>query len=211
MQRPNASAARAFARLRHDGAEEFDSLGRLAGRLGEKKEVQEDLQGTIGGFGVDVVPSEDGGWSLEASLPGRRLPFREHAFTQFCGRIGFPPSVLERCPLPLAKENVSYFSFLSREEPALVRTEEGEVRAFLSGDNRKVDHLEVVHKLLEANLPWEVNYAGLSPKRMFVLATEPESKWPGPDGSELSHCTLVGNSETGEGSFFAQDLWYDTI
>lgn len=27
----------------------------------------------------------------------------------------------------------------------------------------------------------------------------------------LNHCTLVGNSETGEGTFFAQDLWFDHI
>jgi len=100
---------------------------------------------------------------------------------------------------------------LHASDKVLFRAEGDDVRAVLGAGYREVDHTEVVSAFLKSKLEYEVNFAGLTPKRMFLLAIEPKSKFKGPDGSEMSHGTYVGNSETGDGSFFAADFFYDYI
>ncbi len=206
------TAARAFARMKRDEAEEFESMEQLGAHLEQKAETQADYTTTLIGSRPSIERADDGvAWSAGLTINDKRYPFREHAFSQFSSAIGIPASMLTRCPEVLARDNVMFFATLGATDKRFVRTEGGDVRAFLGGGYTAIDHKEIVESFLRSDMDWDVNFAGVTPKRMFILAIEPDSKFEGPDGSEMSHCTLVGNSETGEGSFFAQDLWYDYI
>lgn len=210
-------ANRAFAQFKADGAEEFETLGALGARLKALKAIQSDVR--IGLW--DAKPMIKAGatskdpWGLRVDLPigeyGGNLDFRESAFGQFCQVIGFPAETLTRCPRELAELNLMHFSMLSGQEKLLFRTEGEDVRAVLSAGYREVDHLEVVEAFTSSSFNYKVNYAGLTSKKMFVLAIEDSQEFEGPDGSVMKHGTYVGNSETGDGSFFAADFFYDRI
>lgn len=209
----NTTAARAFSNMKADSAEEFDSLGKFAGRLGDLAKTQKDITCVLGDVNPRVVPDPKSSlkWSAAGQAGKRKAPFRQHAFEQLCGIIGFPAKTMQKCPFNLAEQNLAFFMQLEGDKKVLLRTEGGEIRALLGSGYKVVGHLEIVRRLMESGVPFQINYAAFSAKRMFVLLEDPDSKYKGPDGSEMSHCTLVGNSETGEGSFFAQDLWYDYI
>lgn len=214
----NSTAAKAFSRMKADACEEFADMKSLWQRLADLKKVQVDQEMDMADVQVTVERPEDAGkewngmdWILTAGLERGQKGFTEHAFGQFCQSISFPQSVLMRCPMHLAQSNVTFFSMASQEKRVLLRMQEKNIRAWLSQNYQAVDHHEIVGRLMESGVKWDVNFAGLTPKRMFILGVDPDAKWDGPDGSKLNHCTLVGNSETGEGTFFAQDLWFDHV
>jgi hypothetical protein len=210
----NSTAARAFARMNADEAQTFKDMPSLWKELSDLKNRQRDQRGTLEAFRPSVEVAQDKTWSLKAMEPGtdaNALAFRERAFDQFCQTIDFPSRTLTACPGELASQSVAYFSFASGGKGSFVRMEDNQIRAWLSDKYEAVNHGEIVSRLMESGVRWNVNFAGLTPKRMFILGVDPDTKWDGPDGSKLSHCTLVGNSETGEGTFFAQDLWFDHI
>lgn len=208
--------ASAYAEMLEDESAEFDSLQSLAAELRKRGSKQRDIKGKLIENLPEVVPSQpqDPGsakWKLVMKDKDRAYTFGSHAFDQFAYKIGFPPKTLEKCPIGLAQTNVAFFSLGQGTEDFFTRLEGDKVRAFLGKGYVPVNHVEITDRLQESGRKWETNYAGLSPKRMFVLLLDPETKFKGPDGSELSHCTMVGNSETGEGSFWACDLWYDYV
>lgn len=212
--RVHGVANRAFAQFKADQAEEFETIGALGDRLKALRRIQSDhkteLWDSSPKIDIESGRSEDP-WGLSISVGDRRRVFRESAFDQFCSTIGFPSDTLTKCPMDLARLNLAHFSMLHATDKVLVRTEGDEVRAVLSQGYQELDHIEIVSAFLASSFNYEVNYAGLTPKKMFLLAIEPESKFQGPDGSEMSHGTYVGNSETGDGSFFACDFFYDYI
>ena len=207
------TASRAYLSLTSVGAEEFKSVAELGTHLKDLAKIQKDHSLTLWDARPTVIPSGEGykTWGLRSRIDGKQYGYRDHAYDQLCQRIGFPADTLAKCPPDLAELNVNYFSALKATDGMLFRTEGDQIRAVLSKDYRAVNHLELVESFLRSEFNWDVDYAGLTSKRMFMLATEPDSKFDGPDGSRLSRCTFVGNSETGEGGFFAQDLWYDYI
>jgi hypothetical protein len=213
----NPIAARAYAALQADGAEEFKDLPSLATKLSSLKKIQKDHRLKLWDLNATVVENDverPGGiksWSLEAKIGKSGFAFREHAYDQLCARIKFPADTLAKCPRDLADQNLSYFSLLAQDDKLLVKTEGEAIRAVLSERYETVEHLEIVKEILGSEFDFDVNYAGLTAKRMFVLAIDKNSRFDGPDGSKLQRCTLVGNSETGEGSFFAQDLLFDHV
>lgn len=218
-QRVHGVASRAFASFKADGAEEFETIAALAERLAALKKIQEDVPCDLWDAKpkITVETGKRGDpWGLSVALKTERhgvcpFTFRESAFDQFCSTIGFPSDTLTRCPLELAQQNLAHFSMLSSEKKLLFRTEGDDVRAVLSGGYREVDHLEVTEAFLKSKFRYSVNYAGLTPRKMFLLAIEDTDKFEGPDGSIMRHGTYVGNSETGDGSFFAADFFYDYI
>lgn len=212
--RVHGVANRAYAQFQADHAEEFPTIAALGERLRVLKKIQHDHTQTLWSTTprIAVESGKDGDpWGLSMTLGGRYHTFRESAFDQFCGHLGFPADTLTKCPLELARQNLTHFSMLHCDDKLLLRTEGDEVRAVLSGGYRELDHVEIVSAFLSSRFEYEVNYAGLTPKKMFLLAIEPESKFEGPDGSVMSHGTYVGNSETGDGSYFAADFFYDYI
>lgn len=215
--RVHSVASRAFAQFQAEGAEEFGTIAALGERLKGLRAIQADHQTTVWDALPRIEETGDNQWRMileGIGTPAKRgegFRFRESAFDQFCSTIGFPSDTLTKCPTDLAKQNLAHFSMLHCSDKLLVRTEGEEVRAVLSGNYKELDHIEIVSAFLASKFDYEVNYAGLTPKKMFLLAIEPESKFEGPDGSEMSHGTYVGNSETGDGSFFACDFFYDYI
>lgn len=210
MTEVRGEAAHGFAHLMANPSETFEGPGQMAGRLRELKATQEDKIGPLDDMGIKVIAGDEPmKWKIIGGENG--MPFRERAFSQFGGLIGFPSRVLQKCPVDLAKGNVNYFLTLEGDKKVRMRTEGSEVRAFVSDKYVPVDHLEIVERMIEASGRLEVNFAGYSQSRMYALVIDPDSKFDGPDGSVLSHCTFIGNSETGESSFEALDLWFDSI
>lgn len=213
--RVHGVANRAFAQFKAEGAEEFDTIAALGERLKALHAIQQDHATTVWDSMPKIEETGDGQWQMRLTGLGAKVnepfTFRESAFDQFCSSIGFPSDTLTKCPTDLAKLNLAHFGMLHSADKLLVRTEGDEVRAVLSGGYRELDHIEIVSAFLSSKFEYEVNYAGLTPKKMFLLAIEPDSKFDGPDGSVMSHGTYVGNSETGDGSFFACDFFYDYI
>ena len=209
----NMVASRAFMALRAEGAEEFKTLPDLAGKLDALSKIQKDFTEILWGMRprVEAVDETASSWRLVSRLKGSEYLFREHAYEQYAARIGFPADTLTKCPMALAEQNLNWFGALKAEDKLFVRTEGDAIRAVLSEGYREVSHREIVGGFIGSSLPYEVNWAGLTPKRMFILAVDPQTKWDGPDGSQLNHCTFIGNSETGEGRMFGGDLWYDRI
>ena len=203
------TAQRAYLSLVADGAREWKTLAAMAADLRELKSRQKDHRATLMKARPKVVATADNEWRLEVELGGKSHVFREHAFEQFARQIGFPPTLLPRCPENLARENIGYFTFLG-DRDVLWRAEGSEIRAVLSPEYVPVSHIEIVDRFNESGKKYDVNWAGVTEKRMFILAIDSD-KFNGPDGSRLSHCTLVGNSETGEGTFFGKDLLFDHI
>lgn len=212
--RVHGVANRAFAQFKADHAEEFETIGALGDRLKALRKIQADYKTELWDATprIDIESGKAGDpWGLSINVGEKRHVFRESAFDQFCGVIGFPSDTLTKCPMDLARLNLAHFSMLHASDKILVRAEGDEVRAILSQGYQELDHIEIVSAFLSSKFDYEVNYAGLTPKKMFLLAIEPESKFEGPDGSVMSHGTYVGNSETGDGSFFAADFFYDYI
>ena len=211
----HSKASHAFMRMQFDKAEEFSTLMAFAAKLDELHRVQEDKSTSLWKLKPMVTPIDKDdpmqGWELKVVVNDRQMEFREHAFSQYASFLGFPGDVLAKCPSKLAADNLKHFTFLKGDEPVFVRTEAGDVRAFLGGAYKAVDHREVIDAFLRSKLTYDVNYAGLTAKRMFMVAIEPSSKFEGPDGSVMHHGTYVGNSETGEGGFWGCDFFYDYI
>ena len=208
--RNDVRSSQAYMSLKRDEAEEFDTLPALATKLGQLGKTQKDHRMELSDLTPKIeVGADMSSWSLTSLVAGKPYDYRQHSIAQYCSEIGFPSRILERCPAVLARMNLAQFSMLNAEKKLLVRTEGGDIRAVLSGSYKSVNHIEITNRVMKSGLPWDVNFAGLSAKRMFMLLLDPTEKFDGPDGSQLSHCTYIGNSETGEGSYFAADLWYD--
>jgi hypothetical protein len=213
LETVDSSAAVGFAKLHNSEAEFFDKLGTMAARLRELKQIQSDKLGRLDRMKIKMTTEDPAQleWTVEA-LGGMKL--RELAFRQLCNRIGFPPQTLTKCPMPLAIGNLNYFMAMHGSKGHRFRLEGNEVRAIVTDVYEPVSHLEIIERLQQSGVNLKVDgdgFAGFSDSAMYALCLDPDSKFDGPDGSILSHATVVANSETGQMSYSASDLWYDHI
>lgn len=208
-------ASRGFMELLTVKAQVFENIGLFAGHLSDLARHQRDKDVSWDDIEPVVADTDRLHWEPRLTVGKKRHRMREHAFGQFCSMLGFPARVLAKCPPDLARQNLNHFFMTQQLEEKRkdmkLRFEREVVRAIVSKRYVAVSHKEIVDRVQQADWKLETNYAGATEARMHMLILDPTDKFDGPDGSEMSHCTYVTNSETGEGCFEAVDLWYDFI
>jgi hypothetical protein len=210
MKRLDSTANRAWASFKAVNAEEFKSVEDLSARLRGLQKIQSDHNTTIEAAAPHVAIDEQGKWSIDAKGSRGRLFLRERAFEQLFGLMDFRSSEALKLPGQIASDALAYFTLLNGQKKIKIRQEGDAARAIVGPDYVPVSHAEIVDIVKQDFEGRDVNFAALTDKRMFVML-EGDKRMKGPDGSELVHGLYVGNSETGEGSYFASDFFCDCI
>jgi hypothetical protein len=134
------------------------------------------------------------------------LKVLRHAHHQIANRLGIPWKFYERLQgeLPvLLDENVNRL-FRHRPERRMVRTLDGNARAFLSDSYRRLDNAELARVLIPilGDIP-DVQFrsCALTDERLYIKATAPRVTGQVKVGEEVCAGVFISNSEVGSGSF----------
>lgn len=143
------------------------------------------------------------------------FPVNQHAHEQIGAHLAIPRKFYERLqashPDLLENNVVSLF----QREPArrMVRTLDGNARAFLSDVYRRLDNFELLDRavlpaLAENGDGMQVFSCGLTDRRLYLKVVFPELRLTVKDGDELSPGIAISNSETGEGGLNVEPFVY---
>ena len=145
------------------------------------------------------------------------FPIRDTAHRQIGERLGIPAKYYDRCrseaPSLLAQQVNHWFD--KEPQARMVRTLDGEARAFLSDRYRPLDH----NDLLEAVLPkvvesgCELASCEVTDRRLYVKAIAPgiEAEIPNRVGDIVQAGLVVQNSEIGMGALSVYPLVYRLV
>ena len=161
-----------------------------------------------GGHGPRLVVEGEGDYGIT-----------DHAYRQIGERIGIPARYYDRMlsEAPhLLEENVNHW-FEHKPERRMVRTLDGDTRAFLSERYRPLDNHDPAEAVLPAlnNSGAEVHSCEITPSRMYVkgvvqalqVAVPPPDNGHGPGyghGVLVSPGIVISNSEIGQGALAIQ-------
>lgn len=159
-----------------------------------------------------------GGGPPELHLPEGHgeFPLTEHAQRQLADRIGIPFKLWDRfrsAHPDLLDHNVNT---LFRREPArrMVRTLDGQARAFLSDRYRRLDYQELSHAVFPilAGIPdVQIASAQITEQRMYIKAVAPRVQAEVKKGDVVQAGVVISNSEVGSGALKVQPLIYRLV
>lgn len=186
----------------------------FASELQRQREAKQDYIADT--RNLEFRPSDEGGVRLHG-LPDGDLGVRPTAHGQFANRLGVPKKYYDRMNTDapdLLAENLNHWL---KKEPAkrLIRTMDGNVRAFLSDRYRTLDNAEYAESILPVvtELGATIESAQITESKMFIKVTQPGMEEilmrPGAEMG-VGHDTfdrviaaaIFGNSEIGMGTIF---------
>lgn len=197
------------------------SLTQLATELERQKTVKRDFMANT--TDIRVIPNEDSPTKLSLEV-GRTnseiFPIKQHAIRQVGSRLNIPAVYVDRLAEShpdLLAHNINTL-FEREPETRMIRTLDGNVRAFLSDKYRPLDNFDfaeaVLPKLIALNA--EVSSCDITETRMYIKAIIPgcerevkaEGTFMGDGGNNQIHILKPGiclsNSEVGSGSMSVQ-------
>ncbi len=130
--------------------------------------------------------------------------------------LGIPASYYDRCRETYPELLVENVNTLMRREPArrMLRTLNGDARAFLSDRYRRLDNIDI----LEATLPVIGEMPGaqfesceITESRMYVKILNPRVEAEVVPGDIVQAGIIISNSEVGQGSVMIQPLVYRLV
>jgi hypothetical protein len=197
------------------------SLTQLAEELERQKSAKRDFMANT--TDVRVLPNEDSPTKLSLEV-GRTnsetFPINQHAVRQVGSRLNIPATYVDRLAQShpdLLAHNINTL-FEREPETRMIRTLDGNVRAFLSDRFRPLDNFDfaeaVLPKLISLNA--QVSSCDITESRMYIKAIIPgverevkkEGTFMGDGGHNQIHILKPGiclsNSEVGAGSMSVQ-------
>ena len=153
--------------------------------------------------------------ALELSIGDNSEAFAvdRHTSTQIATHAGIPQKYYDRMPADLRAVNVNHWL---RQEPAqrMVRTLDGNARAFLSDRYRTLDNFDLataVLPVLQEQPDMQVISCELTDARMYIKALFPRIVGELAVGDEVQSGVVISNSEIGKGSLRVEPLIYRLV
>jgi hypothetical protein len=139
-----------------------------------------------------------------------------HAHRQIGDRLGIPGKYMDRMreeAPQLMADNVNHW-FQEAPERRLVRTLDGDVRAFLSDRYHRIDNFDVAETVLPvlSEIPdLRVVSCEVTESRMYLKAVTPRIAGEVTKGDEVQAGVMITNSEIGRGSLSVTPLVYRLV
>lgn len=139
------------------------------------------------------------------------FPVRDIAHEQIAGRLQIPQKYYDRMRVEsptLLTQNVNHW-FKEKPEHRMVRTLDGEARAFLSNRYRPIENYDIGRVTVETLLGMKatVESAEITDRRMYIKAFAPALTTKIPKvGDVVSAGIIVTNSEVGQGAFKVEPM-----
>jgi hypothetical protein len=198
--------------------ERFGSLGSMLRYAKQKREIARVAKISFDKFGVEA---HDG--NVVLTKGSKHIGFTNWAFTQYCARVGAPPSFLSKLPAENAVADLRYMLKnnldVNKDYKVLFnQTDEGHtVRAFNGTKYSRVWDYQIVERLTELLAKgWDVPPAyGGSPsglycgdRDMFAFMVNDKNRIKDGTDEGLAHGFFCGNSEVGAASYWITTFLY---
>ncbi len=141
------------------------------------------------------------------------FPVRQNAHRQIADWSGIPQKYYDRMPVDLRAVNVNHW-MKNDSSQRMVRTMDGEVRAFMSDRYRVLDNLdlaEAVLPILQTVPEMQIVSTELTESRMYIKALFPRIEGEVSVGDPVQSGVVISNSEIGKGSLRVEPLVYRLI
>jgi hypothetical protein len=137
------------------------------------------------------------------------------AHRQIGERVGIPAKYYDKMAASsprLLAENVNHW-FYNNPEKRMIRTMDGNVRAFLSDSYRPLDNYELAQSILPilSDMKAEVQSCEVTDNRMYLKCVTPRLTESVDVGDEVQAGICISNSEIGLGSLKVEPLIYRLI
>ena len=207
-----------------------ESLAELASEVQRQTEAKRDFKGSVRVFDLDVPYHQNGELivdppQLTVSEHGT-FPVNEWARKQLAQRMDVPVKYAETLyseyPELYAKTFRHLFAHKTNKQSrgqrppqALVRTLDGECRAFLGAGYRPLDNYELCEAILptlrDSQLDLQIASCDITQTKLYIKATTPEIRGEIKAGDTVQAGVVISNSEVGAGSISVQYLLYRCV
>lgn len=190
------------------------SLTELANEIQRQSETKRDF-----GVGTSqlMVETKDGSTNLAIEgMPGERFGISNHCHGQIASRLNYPKKFYDH----LRNDHSELFDHtvnqLFRLEPErrMIRTLDGDARAFLSNRYRRIDNLEVaeaVLPVLQGAAEMTIASCEVTTRRLYIKAIFPKTEMEVKVGDPVQAGVVISNSEIGAGRFMVESLVYRLV
>ena len=158
----------------------------------------------------------DGSISVDAEVV-ETFATTEHTHGQIAQRLSIPTKYYRRMQAEspqLLAQNVNHW-FQANPEPRMIRTLEGNARAFLSNRYRRVDNMAIAETVLpvigEFGEGLKIASIGLTDSRLYIKVVNERMQLDVKVGDPVQAGVIVSNSEIGLGSIRIEPLVFRLI
>jgi hypothetical protein len=182
----------------------------------ELERLQESKRDFIAHTGkLEVVVDSNNKLRVAGLTGGTPFPIRRTANVQFAQRNGIPQRYFDRMvedAPELAAANLNHWLH-AEPEKRMVRTVEGEVRAFLSDRYRPLDNYELAESVIPVlnNFGTEVRSSEVTESRMYIQAVLPKMSAEPRKGDVVQAGIVISNSEVGHGSLRIEPMIFRLV
>ncbi len=164
---------------------------------------------------LEMTP--EGDLTLESDANTNEFPVTDHCHTQIAARLDIPSKYYKRmqkeAPLLLAA-NVNQW-FHTKPERRMIRTLDGQARAYLSDRYRRLDHFDLASAVLpilaEMGEGIQIVSTELTDTRMYIKAINRRLELEVKPGDVVQAGIAISNSEIGLGALRVEPLIYRLI
>ncbi len=187
------------------------TLTELAMELERQSETKKDFIASTSSLEM----SDTGELALESDTT-HEFPVTDHAHSQIAARVDIPAKYYNRMrnDAPALLANVNEW-FRSKPERRMVRTLDGEIRAFLSDRYRRLDNYDLAEAVLpilaEMGEGIRIVSTELTDSRMYVKAINERLELEVKKGDVVQTGIVISNSEVGLGALKVEPLIYRLI
>lgn len=164
---------------------------------------------------LEMTPS--GELELESDTTSHEFPITEHAHSQIAARLDIPAKYYKRMQQSapeLLAANVNQW-FHNKPEQRMVRTLDGEMRAFLSNKYRRLDNFDLASAVLpvlaEMGEGIDIISTELTQSQMYIKVINKRIELEVKQGDVVQAGIVISNSEIGLGSLKVEPLIYRLI
>ena len=189
------------------------SLAELAIELKRQSQAKQDFVASTEAMEM----TNDGHLSLYSFDDERSFSITDHAHSQISQRLNIPLKYYKRMRSlapDLLATNVNTW-FLEKPERRMIRTLNGQARAFLSDRYRRLDNIQLAEFVLPVLQEWgndlKIVSAELTEKRMYIKAINQKIELEVKPGDAVQAGICISNSEIGLGSLSVEPLVYRLV
>ncbi len=189
------------------------TLQELAIEIVRQNSTKEDFIVDTKALTMDFNNSDE---ALGLNFAGKHFPIKNTAHEQIAEKLKIPQRYYDRMMIEqpgLLRENVNTW-FNSEPSRKMVRTLDGEARAFLSDKYRRIDNFEILSEVFPiiADMKGaEVKSCEITDDRMYLKVVNPRIETEVVKGDIVQSGLIISNSEVGRGSVSVQPLIYRLV
>lgn len=164
---------------------------------------------------LEMTPT--GELTLESNTTSEQFPVTDHAHSQIAARLDIPAKYYNRMKAEapeLLAANVNKW-FHNKPERRMVRTLDGDIRAFLSDRYRRLDNFDLAEAVLpilaEMGEGIRIVSTELTESRMYIKAINERLELEVRKGDVVQAGIAISNSEVGLGALKVEPLIYRLI